>query len=399
MGYRRLMWLLAGLSMFGPFAIDTMFPAFPQIGAELGANKVMLQQTISAYLLSYALMSLIHGPLSDALGRRPVMMAGVVLFILASIGCALSTSLPMLLAFRALQGVSAGVGMIVGRAVIRDLHAGADAQRLMSQVSMIFGIAPAIAPIIGGWLLGWGDWRIIFWFLAAFAAVLALAVLLVLPESHAPEYRSPLRIRPLLHAYRDIASDAIFQRLSLVASLNFAGFFIYISSAPEFVLHHLQLTQNDFGWFFAPSISGMVVGAYASSKLAYRMEGRQQVNLGFALSMIAVALNLIYNFSVDQIALPWAVVPMFLFACSTALMFPVLSLIILDRFPLHRGAASSLQAFVSTAGNAIIAGIVSPLVSHTPRGLALTMAILSVAALVVWGWHSSRPLSDLTDTP
>ena len=123
MGYRRLMWLLAGLSMFGPFAIDTMFPAFPQIGAELGANKVMLQQTISAYLLSYALMSLIHGPLSDALGRRPVMMAGVVLFILASIGCALSTSLPMLLAFRALQGVSAGVGMIVGRAVIRDLHA------------------------------------------------------------------------------------------------------------------------------------------------------------------------------------------------------------------------------------------------------------------------------------
>src|SRR5690606_7811273 len=165
---RTLTLLLAGLAMFGPFSIDTIFPAFPQMAAQFGADKVAMQQTISVYLLSYALMSIVHGPLSDALGRRRVILAGLVVFTLASVGCALSGDLPTLLAFRALQGLSAGVGLIVGRAVIRDVLQGDDAQRLMSHVSMIFGIAPAIAPILGGWMLGAGRWPLIFWFLAAF---------------------------------------------------------------------------------------------------------------------------------------------------------------------------------------------------------------------------------------
>ena len=187
---RRLALLLGGLAMFGPFSIDTIFPAFPQIGAELGADKLAMQQTISVYLLAYAAMSVVHGPLSDALGRRRVILAGLVVFALASVGCALSTSLPMLLMFRALQGLSAGVGLIVGRAVVRDVLHGDDAQRLMSQISMVFGIAPAVAPIIGGWLLGWSRWPGIFWFLAGFALLLIAAVWRGLPETH------PCRCRP-----------------------------------------------------------------------------------------------------------------------------------------------------------------------------------------------------------
>ncbi|HEX2083051.1 MAG TPA: MFS transporter, partial [Xanthomonadaceae bacterium] len=164
---RRLALLLGGLAMFGPFSIDTIFPAFGQIGEQFGADKLAMQQTISAYLLAYAAMSVVHGPLSDAIGRRRVILGGLWVFTLASAGCALSTSLPMLLAFRVLQGLSAGVGLIVGRAVIRDVLHGDDAQRLMSQVSMVFGIAPAIAPVIGGWILGWERWPAIFWFLVA----------------------------------------------------------------------------------------------------------------------------------------------------------------------------------------------------------------------------------------
>lgn len=147
---RFLALLLAGLAMFGPFSIDTIFPAFPQIAAQLGADKVAMQQTISVYLIAYAAMSIVHGPLSDAIGRRRVILGGLAVFTLASVGCALATDLSTLLAFRALQGLSAGVGLIVGRAVVRDVLHGDDAQRLMSQVSMIFGIAPAIAPVIGG---------------------------------------------------------------------------------------------------------------------------------------------------------------------------------------------------------------------------------------------------------
>ena len=132
---RRLALVLGGLAMFGPFSIDTIFPAFPRIAADLGASDVAMQQTISVYLLAYAAMSLVHGPLSDALGRRGVILAGLAVFVVASVGCALATSLPALLAFRAFQGLSAGVGMIVGRAIIRDVFAGDDAQRLMSHVS------------------------------------------------------------------------------------------------------------------------------------------------------------------------------------------------------------------------------------------------------------------------
>src|SRR5690606_35114410 len=135
---------------FGPFSIDAIFPAFPVMGEVLGANKLAMQQTISVYLVAYALMSLVHGPMSDILGRRRVILGGLVVFIGASVGCALADDLPTMLAFRALQGLSAGVGLIVGRAVIRDVLQGDDAQRLMSQVSMIFGLAPALAPVVVG---------------------------------------------------------------------------------------------------------------------------------------------------------------------------------------------------------------------------------------------------------
>lgn len=216
---RRLALLLGGLAMFGPFSIDTIFPAFNAMGSQLGVDKLAMQQVISVYLLTYALMSLVHGPLSDAFGRRKVILGGLFVFLLASIGCALSQDMATLLLFRALQGFSAGVGFIVGRAVIRDVLHGDDAQRLMSQVSMIFGIAPAIAPIIGGWILGWSAWPVIFWFLAGFSLLLLLTVGVWLPETHPPEVRVKVSPKHLLRDYFAIALNPRFQRLALAGSL------------------------------------------------------------------------------------------------------------------------------------------------------------------------------------
>ena len=169
----RLAFILGGLAMFGPFSIDTVFPAFLVMADDLGVGKVAMQQTISVYLIGYAAMSLFHGPISDAIGRKKVLLAGIVVFTLASVGAALATDMTTMLVYRALQGLSAGVGLIVGRAVVRDCLQGDDAQRLMSQISMIFGIAPAIAPIIGGWiLLSGAGWPLIFWFLVVFSLLL-----------------------------------------------------------------------------------------------------------------------------------------------------------------------------------------------------------------------------------
>lgn len=389
---RRLALLLGGLAMFGPFSIDTIFPAFPQIGAQLGADKLAMQQTISVYLLAYAAMSVVHGPLSDALGRRRVILSGLVVFVLASLGCALATTLPQLLAFRALQGLSAGVGLIVGRAVIRDVLHGHDAQRLMSHVSMIFGIAPAVAPVLGGWLLGWHRWPAIFWFLALFAAVLAAAVWRALPETHPPAARLPLHPVALLRGYWGIARHPRFLRLSVAAGLNFGALFLYIASAPAFVLDLLRLGERQFAWFFVPMIGGMMLGAFVSGRAAGRIDGRHLANLGFACCGAAMALNVAYNLWVDVPAVPWAVLPMSLNAFGIALAFPVITLAILDMYPRQRGSASSLQAFFGLLVNAAIAGLLSPLVSGTGLHLALAAAAFMVGGWLFWWWetHASR---------
>ncbi|ATD68033.1 Bcr/CflA family drug resistance efflux transporter [Luteimonas chenhongjianii] len=387
---RTLALLLAGLAMFGPFSIDTIFPAFPAMGRDLDADPAAMQQTIAVYLIAYALMSIVHGPLSDAIGRRAVILGGLVVFVLASVGCALSTDLVTLLAFRALQGLSAGVGLIVGRAVIRDVLQGDDAQRLMSQVMMIFSIAPAIAPIIGGWLLGWGRWPLIFWFLVAFSLVLLVVVWLWLPETHPREHRISLAPRRLLRDYVAIVTNGRFQRLAAAGAFNFSALFLYIASTPVFVVDVLGLNERQFGWFFVPMISGMMLGSWVSGRAAGRITGTRLANIGFACSGVAVALNVAYNLLVDQPAVPWAVMPALLNAFGIALTFPILTLAILDMYPRQRGSASSLQAFTGLVLNAVVAGLLSPLVSHQPLLLAATSAAFMLVGWMFWRWELSR---------
>ena len=385
---RRLALLLAGLAMFGPFSIDTIFPAFLLLGERMQVDQVAVQQTISVYLLFYGLMSLAHGPLSDAFGRKRVIIGGLVLFIGASIGCALSRDMTTLLVFRALQGVTAGVGVIVGRAVIRDLYHGADAQRLMSQVSMIFGVAPAIAPIIGGWiLLGGGDWPLIFWFLVLFGVVLLLATGKWLPETHPAEARTPLSMRELLRSYARMGSNARLVRLSAAGALNFSGIFLYIASAPVLVMQHLKLGEGGFAWLFIPTIGGMTMGSFLSGRMAGRILPQRQIAIGFGLCALSAVLNITYVLSVQQIALPWAVMPIFLGGVGMALIFPVLALAVLDMYPNQRGLASSMQMFIQLMINTVVAGVVSPMLSSSPVHLALGYMGFFALGGSFWYWE------------
>ena len=403
---RRLALLLGGLAMFGPFSIDTIFPAFPQMGAQLGADKLAMQQTISVYLIAYALMSVVHGPLSDAIGRRRVILGGLVVFTLASVGCALAPDLTTLLAFRALQGLSAGVGLIVGRAVIRDVLHGDDAQRLMSQVSMIFGIAPAIAPIIGGWILGWSRWPAIFWFLVMFSAALLAATYFMLPETHPPVSRLKVSPRRLLRDYAAIFINPRFQRLAAAGAFNFAALFLYIASAPAFVLDLLRrdgqrLGEGDFAWFFVPTIGGMMLGAFMSGRAAGRISGARLVGIGFACCGVAAVANLAYNLLVPVPEVPWAVLPMTLNAFGIALVFPILTLAILDMYPRQRGSASSLQAFTGLVLHSLVAGVVSPWLSHEAIHLAIGASLFTLLGWGFWRWElgKGREVPECPDEP
>lgn len=380
----RLALLLAGLSMFGPFAIDAIFPAFPELQAQFGVSHAAVQQSISVYLIAYALMSVFHGPVSDALGRRPVILAGVALFVLACVGAALSQSLFWLLVFRALQGISAGAGLIVGRALIRDCLEGDAAQKLMAQATMIFSIAPAIAPIVGGWILGWTDWHGIFWAMAIFALFVFVACFIWLPETHPLAARTSLRIGPLARGSWAVLRNRRFLLLALVACFNFGALFLYIVSAPVVVLDHLRLNQQQFGWLFVPIVVGLMIGSFLSSRLAGRMSQSATAKLGFGLSALAVVSNLIYNLVVDQAEAPWAVLPLGLNACGIGLVFPLLTIAMLDMYPRQRGTAASMQAFTGLTFNAILAGIVAPLLSPYRMGLSVAAIGMCMLSIALW---------------
>jgi len=388
---RLLAPLLAALAMFGPFSIDTIFPAFPAIEADLHASPLAMQQTISIYMIAYACMSLLHGPLSDALGRRRVILVGVVVFSLASIGCALAGSIETLLVFRALQGMSAGAGLIVGRAIIRDCFDGVEAQKLMSTVSMIFGIAPAVAPIVGGWVIGFARWPMIFWLLAGFALALWLVCVRLLPETHPRERRLPLSLRELGVTWRLIARDRAFLPLALAGSLNFNALWVYISSAPAFVLDLLKLDAQHFAWLFVPAISGMMFGAFLSGRMAGRMTAAATVRLGYAIMLAASAINVLVTLLLPQPRVPWSVIPIGLHAIGIGMNFPTLTLLLLDRFPQHRGAVSSVQAFISLVISATIAGLLAPVLSRHAGWLA--GAALASTALGAGMWLVFRRIA------
>lgn len=392
---RSLPWLLAAVSMIGPFSIDAVFPAFPLIGARFGVDAAALQQLISVYLITYAAMSLFHGAISDAIGRKPVMVGGILVYALASVGAARSTSFAMLLGCRALQGVCAGAGLVVGRALIRDSLEGAAAQRLMSRVMMIFGVAPVIAPMVGALLLPLGGWHGIFWVLTGFTAVLALALALLLEESHPVERRTSFSPRPLLASYRAFGRDRLFWPLLVSSSVNFAGLFLYIASAPRIVRGLLQLPAQGFPWLFVPVVLGLVGGAWLSGRLAGRRSAQFTVNLGYAMLLLACALHLLLAWAWVVPRLPWSVLPLIVHGVGVQLAFPTLTLLLLDRFPQQRGGISSVQAFASLLLCSVVAGVLSPLLSASMLQLALGATALTVIGALSWRWYgaiSRRPL-------
>ena len=360
--------LLAALGMLGPFAIDAYLPAFAGIGTALNATPLQMQQTLSAYLFGFAVMNLFHGSLADAYGRRPVVLAGVAVFTLASVGCALSESIGVLVACRALQGLSAGAGMVVSRVIVRDLFPPVEAQRMLSLVTILFGVAPAVAPLFGGILFDTLGWHSIFWMLTAFGVVLWLANWRWLPETLDPARAQPFRPAPLLRGYAQLVSSARFLALTVASGIPFNGMFLYVLSAPVFLGDHLRLAPTQFFWFFLGTVAGIMAGAWASGRLAGRVTPRQQVRWGYAVMMSVCDRQRAAEPGADAAPGAGAIAPVALYAFGWSMMTPVVTLLVLDLVPERRGMASSVQSSLGSAVNGLVAGVLAPLVMHSPLG-------------------------------
>jgi DHA1 family bicyclomycin/chloramphenicol resistance-like MFS transporter len=375
--------LLAALSMVSPFSIDTFFPSFHAIAAQFSLSPWVVQQTLTVYMLPLSFMSLVQGPLSDAIGRRRVILAGLGVYTAASIGCTLAPTFGTLLLFRALQGTSAGVGTIVGRAVIRDLYEGPQAQKLLSLVTMIFAFAPAVAPVIGGWIHVTLGWRAVFGFMASFGAILALTSYYNLPETHPPERRPRLHVPELTRTALRVAGHGEFLLLALAMGANFATMMCFVGAAPMVVIDHWHLRETQFAWLFLPIICGFVIGAWISGRMAGRVASSRQCELGFAMSLIGSgAATALHAFFMPP--LPLQQLLLMIVAVGVQLVSPTLTLRMLDLFPQARGSAASVQSCISIVISAAVFGALAPLASGSLLTLSETSLCAALIGFALW---------------
>lgn len=374
---------MAALATLSPFAIDTYIPALAAVREALDASAVQTQQSLSAYMFGLALMALWHGAISDALGRRPVVLTGLVIYTIASAGCALATDVHVLIAWRFVQGLAGGVGMIIVRAIVRDTMQGAAAQRVLSYVMMMFGVAPAIAPIIGGWLYQWLGWRSIFWFLFVGGAALTLWAALALRETLPKSQRQSLHPLDLAKGYARLLRLPAFWTLALAPALAFQGFFQYVGAAHPFMVEQLGFRETQFAYLFASTVAGFMLGAAISGRVAGKWSIRRTASVAYTLMLGAALFSVGYHSWYPPAPLP-SIAPIFVSTTGIALFSPITQLLVMELVPAARGLAASCHACVQLLVSAISLGIVSIALSGSTLTLALGQLGWVMCGLLGW---------------
>ena len=382
--------LFALCTMLGPLGIDTYLPSFQAIGQEFSASPATVQQTLSAYVIAMGATMLFYGTLSDTFGRRRVMIFSGAGYCITSLVAAFAPSIESLIVMRFMQGLTAGSGMVIMRAMVQDRYQGAEAQRKMAFVMMIFGVAPALAPIFGGWLQTHGGWRASFYFLSAFGALLALLCWRVLPETLAPEKRVPLKLGVISANYLRALSNRRFRTMLLGLGLMAGASSVYISSAAEFVVTVLRKDVTSFAWLFIPLIGGTMVGSAISGTFAKRLSMRTQKKIGYGCLVLACASNLLYNSLTAQPEVPWAVLPIAIYTLGISLLMPILTIETMGQFPEMRGLASSLQGFTQMAVFSLISSLLVPHLFHSGLLLAVGQSVVVATGMLVWWWATRR---------
>lgn len=375
--------IVALISMIGPFTVDTYLPSFPAIEAEYGVSRALLSQSLAFYLAAFAISTLVWGPLSDRLGRKHVIIGTLLLYVIASVGCALADSYSTFLFFRLLQGVAAGGGLAAGRTMIRDIYNPADAHKAMSQVMMMFAVAPAIAPVIGGGLHDLFGWHSVFYFLAIYSAIMLLLVLVRIPETLAPELRQSFHPVSVAKVYGRTLTHRRYLSLVFIVSSAFGGMFLYIAGAPTVVFDFLNMDSHDFGWMFVPMVAGMVCGSWISGVLAHRWPRERTVKLALSLMAIAAVFNVTQAWLLEPIPF-FTIAPLVIYVCGIGMAMPVFTVLSLDCFPHNRGSASAMQGFVQMMSNALVASLAVPLLASQPHNLATGQLLLVLFGLLLW---------------
>jgi len=375
--------LLAALSAVGPLTTDMYLPSLPDIARHLDASTAQVQLTLSSYLIGFALGQILYGPVSDRHGRRPVLIGALVLYCLASLACALSSSIEMLIVARFVQGVGGSGGIVLARAVVRDIFTGVRAGREMSLIGSVTGLAPVLAPIAGGALQSAFGWRAIFITLVVAGLIGITIVWLTLQETLRERAAERVSPKSMLAAYRFVARHPAYLANLALATTSYAGLFAWISGA-SFVLQNLYgLNPFNFGITFAVGSAGYMAGAALSARLVVRFGTNRTLGIG-AVALAAGGIGMVAAVAIGFSSAILVVLPVSVYLAGLGMVLPQAIVGAMAPFPERAGAASSLLGFVQQSVAALCGAIVGWLLGENAWPLAAAVAAMGCLTLAIW---------------
>ncbi|KAB0569062.1 MFS transporter [Pseudomonas palleroniana] len=384
----RLAVLLGLITAIGPFAIDSYLPALPTLGASLHASPAAVQMSLTVFFVIIGVCQLFYGPISDVFGRKPPIYAGLAIFAVASVGCALAPTIEVLIGFRALQAFGACAGMVIPRAIVRDLYTGHEAARLMALLMLVMSVSPILAPLAGSLVISIWSWREVFAVLAVVSVLCLVMTRLQLPETHPAERRLGKTLGNAIGSYGALLRDPVFIGLSLVSGFGLATFFVFIGSAPFVYIEYFGLTPTQFSLCFALNAASF----FAMSQLTARLSARYGLARLIRGSVIAVAsvLGLLAVTTTWSSHLAIMMSLLFIGFGFLGLLLPAAGVLSLEDHGAVAGSASALLGAIQMITGAVCMALVGVFADHTPAPMLVGIALCALAALLVTLWTLRR---------
>ncbi len=378
--HHRLAVILGALVALGPLSIDMYLPAFLELGRDLRADAGSVQLTLASYFVAMAIGQALYGPLADRHGRKLPLYAGLVIFIAASVGCALATTIEMLIAMRFVQALGGCAGMVIARAVVRDCFDERESARVYALLMLVMGLAPILAPMLGGWLVIHQGWRSIFWCLSGFAALNLISVALLLPESLAAEKRLRHDLAMVFRVYGALLGDRHFMRFALSSGLIMAGMFAYVAGSPYVFMDVYGVEPEGYGLLFGINAAGLIIASQINGRLVMRVDRVRLLRA--ALTVAAIAGLVLLGTAVSGTGgFPGILAPLFVFISSLGFILPVAAALAMTPHGRNAGSASAMIGTLQFMLGAAAGTLVGAFHDGTARPLALIIALCGCGAL------------------
>ncbi|MCG6200209.1 Bcr/CflA family multidrug efflux MFS transporter [Psychromonas antarctica] len=362
--------ILGAIAALTPFAIDMYLPAMPSISNEFSVSAGDIQFTLTAYMAGFAIGQLLHGPLADSFGRKPVLLIGILFFTLASVFSAISPNIEILTWMRVAQGFAGAAAAVVIQAIVRDMFEKEEFARTMSFIVLVMTLAPLIAPLLGGYMTIWFGWRSIFWLIALIALVVIVAISFKIPETLPIDKRHPFRVHSVLRNYRSLVVSADAMLLILTGALSFAGMFAFLTAASFIFVELHNVAIEHVGYLFALNVFAMMVMTVVNGRLVRAKGSQWMLKLGLTIQLVGAILLLLGQ--IANLGLWGVVLPVMLYVSAISTVGSNSMAILLNDYPWIAGTASSLSGTLRFG----LAGVAGAVISFLPATSSWPMVVV-----------------------